>query len=45
MAIERSVADAIRSLVNARVLQLDCALVFLETLIVPFLMYASGTMV
>ena len=37
----RRVAGAIRSLVNARDLQLECARVFHETLLVPVLMYGS----
>ena len=41
----RRVAGAIRSLVNARDLQLDCAGVLHETLLVPVLMYDSETMV
>ena len=40
----RRVAGAIRSLVNARDLQLECARVLQETLLVPFLMYGSETM-
>ena len=40
----RSVAGAIRSLVDVRSLQLDCARVLYETLLVPFLMYGSETM-
>ena len=35
----RSVAGAVNSLVHARDLQLECARVFHETLLVPFLMY------
>ena len=38
----RRVAGAIRSLINARVLQLDCARVLLESLLVPVLIYGSG---
>ena len=41
---DRRVADAIRSLVNARDLQLVCARVLHETLLVPVLMYDSETM-
>ena len=41
----RKVSDAIRSLVNARSLQLECARVFHETLLVPILMYGSETMI
>ena len=37
----RRVADAIRSLVNARDLQLQCARVLHETLLVPVLIYGS----
>ena len=40
----RQVAGAIRSLVNARNLQLECARVLYETLLVPVLMYGSKTM-
>ena len=40
----KRVAGAIRSLVNARDLQLGCARVLHETLLVPALMYASETM-
>ena len=36
---------AIRSLVNARDLQLECARVLHETLFVPVLMYGSETMI
>ena len=39
----RRVAVAIRSLINTRDLQLDCARVLLETLLVLFLMYSSET--
>ena len=39
----KRVAGAIRSLVNARELQLECARVFHETLLVPLLMYGSET--
>ena len=41
----RKVADAIRSLVNARDLQFECAKVLLKTLLVPVLMYGSETMI
>ena len=41
----RRVSGAIRSLVNARSLQLECARVFHETLLVPILMYGSETMI
>ena len=40
----RRLAGAIRSLVNARDLQLECTRVLHETLLVPFLMYSSETM-
>ena len=40
----RRVAGAIRSLVNARYLHLDCARFLHETLLVPVLMYGSETM-
>ena len=39
VASGRRVAGAIRSLVNARDLQLECARVLHETLLVPVLMY------
>ena len=41
----RRVAGAIRSLVNARDLQLECARVLHETLLVLALMYGSETMI
>ena len=42
--MERNVAGTIRSLVNARdLLQLDCASVLHETLLVPIFMYGSET--
>ena len=41
---ERMVASAIRFLVNARGLQLDCARVLHGTLLVPVLIYNSETM-
>ena len=44
MASGRRVSSACRSLVNARGLQLECARVLHETLLVPVLMYASETM-
>ena len=44
VASVRRVASAIRSLVNARDLQLECARVLHETLLVPVLMYGSMTM-
>ena len=40
----RRVAGAIRSLVNARDVHLDCARVLLKTLFVPVLMYGSEKM-
>ena len=40
----RRVAGAIRSQLNARDLQLECARVYHETLLVPVLMYGSETM-
>ena len=43
VASVRRVAGAIRSLVNARHLQLECARVLHETLLVPVLMYSSKT--
>ena len=44
MASGRRVAGAIRSLVNARDLQLEWARVLHETLLVPVHMYGSETM-
>ena len=44
MASGRRVAGAIRSLINARDLQLECAKVLHEALFVPVLMYDSETM-
>ena len=44
MASGRRVADAIRSLVNASDLQLECARVLHEILFVPVFMYGSETM-
>ena len=44
VASGRKVAGAIRSLVNARDLQLECARVLHETLLVPVLMYGSEPM-
>ena len=41
----RRVSGAIRSVVNARGLQLKCARVLHETLLVPVLMYGSETMI
>ena len=43
-ASRRRVAGAIRSLVNPRDLQLECAIVLHETLLVPVLMYGNETM-
>ena len=45
VASGRSVAGAIRSLVNTRNLQLECARVLHEILLVPVLMYGSETMI
>ena len=44
VASGRRVLGAIRSLVNTRDLQLECARVLHETLLVPVLMYGSETM-
>ena len=44
VASGRRVAGAIRSLVNARDFQLECAGFLHETLLVPVLMYGSETM-
>ena len=44
LASGRRDAGAIRSLVNARDLQLECAGVLEETLLAPVLMYGSETM-
>ena len=41
----RRVAGAIRSLVNARGLQFECARVFHQTFLMPLLMYGSETMI
>ena len=41
---EKRVAGNIRSLVNAKDLQLGCVRVFRETLLVPILIYGSETM-
>ena len=41
----RRVAGAIRSLINARSLQLECARVLNESLMVPVLTYGSETMI
>ena len=40
----RMVGGAIRSLVNARILQLECARVLYESLLMPVLTYGSETM-
>ena len=40
-----TVADAIRSLVNGRGLQLDCAKVLHERLLMAVLMYSNNTMI
>ena len=44
MANGSRIAGAIRSLVNARDLQLECARVLHETFLVPVLMYGNETM-
>ena len=44
VAIGKRVAGAIRSLFNAWDLQIECAKVLHETLLVPILMYGSETM-
>ena len=44
VASGRRVAGVIRSLVNARDLQLECTRVFYETLLVPVITYGSETM-
>ena len=44
VASGRRVAGAIRFLVNARVLQIECARVLYETLLAPVLTYGSETM-
>ena len=44
VASERRVASAIRSLINARSLQLECAIVLHESLLLPVLTYGSETM-
>ena len=41
----RKIAGAIRSLVNARSLQLQCAMVLNESLLVPVLTFGSETMI
>ena len=43
MASGRRVASAIRSLVNAKILKLECARVLHESLFVPVLMYGRET--
>ena len=45
VAIGRKIADVMRSLVNARGLQLECARVLHEGLLVPFLSYGKETMI
>ena len=45
VASGRRVAGAIRSLVNARSLKLECARVLHESLLVPVLTYGSHTMI
>ena len=45
VASGRSVAIAIRSLVNAKGLQLECARVLHESLLIPVLTYCSETMI
>ena len=45
VASGRRVAGAIRSLINARSLQLECARVLNESLMVPVLTYGSETMI
>ena len=45
MASGRRVAGAIRSMVNARSLQLECARVLHESLLVLVLTYGSDTMI
>ena len=40
----RRVAGAIRSLVNVRDLQIECAIVLHETLFIPIFMYGNETM-
>ena len=44
MASGKRLAGAIRSIVNARGLQIECARVLRETLLVPVLTYGSETM-
>ena len=45
MASGKRVEGVIRSLINAKDLQLQCAKVLQETLLVSFLMYGSETMI
>ena len=45
VASERSIVGAIRTLVNARGLQLECARVLYKSLLVSVLIYGSETMV
>ena len=45
MASGRRVSGAIRSLVNARSLQFECARIMHESLLVPVLTYGSETMI
>ena len=45
MASERRVEGAIRSLVKARGMQLECARALNESLLVPVLMYGSETLI
>ena len=45
VALERRVAGAIRSLVNARSLQFECAMVLHESLLVPVLTDGCETMI
>ena len=45
MVSGRRVAAATRSLVNARSLQLECARILHESLLVPVLMYGSETII
>ena len=44
VASGRRVAGSLRSLVNTKDLQLECARVLHETLLVPVLMYGNETM-
>ena len=45
MASGRRVAGPIKSLVNARSLQLECTMVLHESLLVPVLTYGTETMI